>query len=130
MSAEKDGKTFGADIICNGYNDIKLSFTYPEELSGFTITAGEDGFQVNAFGIIDEISEEELNKASLLHVLTDTVRTTVFTNHGKFKSSNHGRTADLIIGNTPVSVTFSDEGYLTAMEAPTLDFSAVFEYSG
>ncbi len=130
MSAQKGDKSFGADIVCNGYNDIKIMFTYPEELSGFTITAREDGFSVNAFGIIDEIAEEELNKASLLHVLVDTIRTTVFTNHGKFESSSECQKADLIIGNTPVSVTFSEDGYLTGMDAPTMDFSAVFKYPG
>lgn len=130
MTAQKGDKTFGADITCNGYNDIKISFTYPEELSGFTITADEDSFSVNAFGIIDEITEAELNKSSLLHVLTETVRTTVFTASEKFEADGDSLKADLTIGNTPVSVTFSREGYLTGMEAPTMDFSAVFKFSG
>ena len=130
MSAQKDGKNFEADIICDGYNDIKIMFTSPEELSGFTVTAGENGFNVNAFGIIDEISSAELNKASLLYILTETLRTAVFTNHGKFKESADGYSAELMISNTPVSVTFSEDGYITQMTAPTMDFSAVFKYAG
>lgn len=129
MKAEKDGKSFEADLICAGSEDITLAFTYPEELSGFSVKALGDSYRVNVFGLTDEISDPELNNASLLNILIKAVRASVFTNHGLFTKAEEGFTANLTIDSIPVFVSFGNDGFLQKMTCETLNFSAQFEIS-
>lgn len=127
MKAEKDEKLFEADITCLNSEDIKISFTYPKELSGFSVCTEGDGYKVNVFGITDEVAGKEINNASLLGVLTKTLKTSVFTNHGLFTEAENGYSANLTIDGIPVSVSFSEEGFLQKLTSETLNFSAQFE---
>lgn len=127
MKAEKDGKQFEADLACTGSEDITLSFTYPEELSGFSVKAEGEAYKINVFGLAEEITEGELNNASLLSVLIKTVRTSVFANHGLFTEEEAGYTANLTIDSVPVAVSFSEDGFLQKITCETINFSAQFE---
>ncbi len=130
MKAAKDAKNFEADIICLNSEDITISFTYPKEISGFSVKTDGDGYKVNVFGMTDEVAGKEINNASLLNVLTKTLRTAVFTNHGLFSKEEEIYTANLTIDGIPVSVCFSEDGFLQKISSETLNFSAQFEISG
>lgn len=130
MEATKGDKKFAADIICRSYADIKIAFTYPEELSGFTITADENGYNVNAFGVPDILEKDEINDDSLLNVLISGIRAVLFSNHDSFSEEENGYTAALSVDGVPVSFNFSKAGFITAMAAPTINFSAVFKNQG
>lgn len=130
MTAQKNEKQFEADIICRTYEDIEIAFTYPKELSGFSVKTTSEGYSINVFGVPDEISEAEIKDNSLLNILIGTIKTAVFTNHGSFTESNGFFNAQLTVDSTPVDVTFSDNGFLYKMSAPAIGFSADFEYSG
>ncbi len=127
MKAEKDGKSFEADVICLNSEDITLSFTYPKELSGFSVCTEGDGYKVNVFGLTDEVADGEINNASLLNILTKTLKTSVFTNHGLFTEEENGYSANLTIDGVPVFVSFSHDGFLQQLSSETLNFSAQFE---
>ncbi len=130
MKAQKDSKNFEADIICINSEDITIAFTFPKELSGFSVKTEGDGYKVNVFGLTDEMAGKEINNASLLNILTKTLKTAVFTNHGLFNELDGIYTANLTIDGIPVSVFFSEDGFLQKITAETLDFSAQFEISG
>ena len=127
MKAEKDGKSFEADISCPGSEEITISFTYPKELSGFSVSTKESGYNVNVFGVTDEISDEEINNASLLNVLIKALKISVYTNHGLFTETEEGYSANLTVDGIPVRVSFSEDGFLRKLTAETLNFSAQFE---
>ena len=127
MKAEKSGKSFEADISCPGGEEITIFFTYPKELSGFSVTTAPDGYNVNVFGVTDEVSEGEINNASLLNVLVKALKTSVYTNHGLFTENEEGYSANLTVDGIPVCVSFSEDGFLQKLTAETLNFSAQFE---
>lgn len=126
MKATKSDKAFEADIICRTYEDIEIAFTYPKELSGFNVKTNSEGYTVNVFGVPDELTEDEIKDNSLLNVLVQTIRISVFTNHGMFRESEDCYTASLAIDGTPVNVVFSKDGYLRSLTANSLAFSAEF----
>ena len=127
MKAEKSDKCFEADITCLNSEDIKLAFTFPKELSGFSVQTGGDGYKVNVFGLQDEVTGEEINNASLLNVLIKTIQLSVFTNHGLFTETENGCTANITVDGIPVTVSFTKDGFLQEMICETLNFSAQFE---
>lgn len=127
MKAVKDDKNFEADISCLNSESITIGFTFPKELSGFTVTTEGDGYKVNVFGLTDEVAGKEINNASLLNVLTKTLKTSVFTNHGLFTRQENSYTANLTIDGIPVFVSFSEDGFLQKMTCEPLNFSAQFE---
>ena len=130
MKAVKNSQEFEADITCLGENDITLSFTVPKELSGFKVTTDENGYTVNIFGIVDEVTKQELNNNSLLNVLIETLRLSVFANHGLFIKKDDFYEASLTIDAIPVYVTFTESGFIRSISADALNFSAQFEISG
>ncbi len=130
MRAIKNSQEFEADIKCLGENDITLAFTVPKELSGFQVKTDESGYTVNIFGIVDEVTKQELNNNSLLNVLIEALRLSVFTNHGLFTEKEDCYEANLTIDGLPVYVTFGKDGYIRSLSAQTLNFSAEFEISG
>ncbi len=129
MTALKNNKIFEAQVKCNNYESIEISFTAPEELQGFSVEATEDGYSVNVFGIPDEISRYEINTNSLINVLVKSVKLAVFTNHGAFTQKNGYIEAQLSVDDIPVTVTFTEDGYLQSIKAQAIDFSAEFEKS-
>lgn len=130
MVAEKDGKSFEAGLTCLNSEEITLSFTYPQELSGFSVYTEGDGYKMNVFGLSDEVAAKEINNASLLNVLIKTIRTSVFTNHGLFTEDEDCYSANLTIDGIPVTICFSEDGFLQKLSAEALNFSAQFEISG
>lgn len=130
MKAIKNSQEFEADISCLNENAITISFTVPKELSGFKVTTAENGYTVNIFGIIDEVTGQEINSNSLLNVLVEAIRVSVFTNHGLFTEKDDYYEANLSIDSVPVYVTFGKDGYIRSVSAQTLNFSAQFEISG
>lgn len=130
MKANKDGTVFEADITCRNYNDMAIDFTYPEELTGFSVNTGEDGLSVNISGIKDILQKDELSNASLLNILTDAINISVYSNHGTFQETENGIEATFQIDNIPVTVLFSEDGYITKIDAPLTGFSAEFQKSG
>ena len=128
MKAIKSNQEFEADIICNNSEDITISFTYPKELSGFSVKTSENGYTVNAFGVPDEISQTELNDSSLLNVLIKSLQLSVFSNHGLFTKTDDGYEANITVDSIPVFVSFGKNGYIRTLKADTLSFSAQFEY--
>ena len=127
MKAEKDGKNFEADITCLNSEDITIAFTFPKELSGFSVKSEGNGYKVNVFGLTDEVAENEINNASLLNVLTGTIKTAVYTNHGLFTEDESGYSANITVDGIPVLVSFSEDGFLQKLSAEALNFSAQFE---
>ncbi len=130
MTATKGEKSFEADIICRTYEDIEIAFTKPKELSGFSVKTTENGYNINVFGVPDEIPDTQIEDTSLLNILTRTIKTAIFTNHGCFTEKEDCFEAELIIDGTSVTVSFTKDGYLRDMNAPEIGFSAIFEYSG
>lgn len=130
MKAEKNEKVFEADVICNNYESIEIAFTYPEELNGFSLVSTSEGYSVNVFGIPDEISDYEINTDSLLNILIETIKLSVFTNHGLFVENGENIEASLTVDNIPVSVTFSQDGYLSGLNAESIGFYAQFQKIG
>ncbi len=127
MKAVKSDKEFEADITCLNIEDITIAFTYPKELSGFSVKTNEDGYSVNIFGVQDEFSGSEINNASLLNVLIKTVQLSVFSNHGLFSEKDETYEANITVDGIPVFVSFTKDGYLREMRVDTLNFSAQFE---
>lgn len=130
MTADKNGKTFEADIICSSYEDIKIAFTYPKELSGFSVETSGDSYSINAFGVPDELKSDEIKDSSLLNVLVKSIKLAVFTNHGTFTEGENGIEAAVTADSVNVKLIFDEEGYITALEAPDIGFSAVFQNQG
>ena len=130
MSGDKGGKLFETDIVCSSPNKIKISFTYPEELSGFTVESAEGGYDINIFGIIDSITKEELQNDSLLNILFSTLKKTVYGNEVNFSADENGFSATAVIDSIPVSVSFSEDGIIQSMSVPSIDFSAEFHLNG
>ena len=128
MTATKSAQSFEADIICLNSEDITISFTYPQELSGFSVKTTENGYTVNVFGIPDEISDSQLNDNSLLNVLISTLRLSVFSNHGLFTKTEDYYEANLTVDSIPVFVKFDKDGYISQIKAETLDFYGEFKY--
>lgn len=130
MTATKDKKAFEADIICLNSEDITLDFTSPQELSGFSLKTSGNGYKVNVFGIEDEITAKEINSASLINVLIKAIKLSAFTNHGLFIKEEGFYSAYLTVDGIPVTVFFSEEGFLQKITSDSLNFSAQFEISG
>ncbi len=129
MTAQKNGKEFGADVIMSDYENIEIAFTHPEELKGFSVVTTADGFSVNVFGIPDEISDYEINSESLLNILIKAVRLSVFASPDTFTDNGDTVTAAVTADSIPVSVTFSEDGYLKEINAQSANFYAQFEKS-
>ncbi|MBQ6899103.1 MAG: hypothetical protein IJN70_08995 [Clostridia bacterium] len=130
MKGEKDGKTFEADVICSSYEDIEIAFTYPGELSGFSVKTEGDGYSINAFGVPDERKSDEIKDTSLLNVIVRSIRLAVFTNHKSFTKTENGFEADVIAETVKVKLGFSEDGYITYLSAPEAGFSAEFQNQG
>ncbi len=130
MTADKEGKTFEADIICSSYEDIKIAFTYPEELSGFSVETSGDSYNINAFGVPDKLKTDEIKDSSLLNVLVKSIKLAVFTNHGTFTEGENGIEASVTADSVNVKLVFDEEGYIAALDAPDIGFSAVFQNQG
>ena len=126
MRAEFAGKTFSADIDCLSYNELTVRFTEPEELRGFTLTTAPDGYNVTLNDMSDTLRKETLPDDCPVRLLTDTMTTAVFTNHGAFEKTDTGYKAELNINGVPVAVSFGTEGFITRMECPSAGFSADF----
>lgn len=127
MTAEKDTKKFEADIKCSTYEEMEIVFTSPEELSGFSVTTTADGYTVNAFGITDNLADEEIEDGSIINILTKTLKTAVFTNHGRFTQTENGYSANFVTDNVPVNVVFSNNGIIRSFKAESIGFSAQFQ---
>lgn len=130
MKANKDGTVFEADIICRSYDDMTINFTYPEELTEFSLKTGENGYYISIAGVSDTLEKDEISNASLLNILTDAINTSVYANHGAFEKTDNGIKAALQINGISVTVFFSEDGYLTKLDAQQTGFSAEFEKSG
>lgn len=130
MKAKKDTTSFEADVICRNYNDISIKFTSPEDVAGFAVNTGEDGYLINISGATDTLGKDELSDASLLNILTDAINVSVFSNHGSFTEIENGIETALLIDSIPVTVLFSEDGYITKIDAELIGFSAEFEKSG
>lgn len=129
MSADKNGVTFKADVTCASYEDIRLSFTSPEALNGFTVKASQGAYSIDAYGIDDCIGYNEINEQSFLNVLVNGLKTAVYTNEGPFKKNRAEGTytSSFIVQDVPVSVVFDREGYPVRLTAPDIGLSVLFE---
>lgn len=130
MTADKKGTVFEADVICSSYEDIKIAFTYPEELSGFSVETKGDSYSINAFGVPDELKSNDIKDTSLLNVLIRSIKLAVFTNHGTFTETENGVKAEINAESVNVDIVFDKEGYITSLNAPDIGFSAEFQNQG
>ena len=130
MTAIKDDKSFTADIIVRDYNDIKITFLSPASVEGFSISTCESGYEVNISDVKETLDKDTLKESSLLNILFNTIKTAVFSNHESITAEDDGYSAVLSIDMIPVSVFFSDEGYLTKIICEALNFSAELKFSG
>ncbi len=130
MKGKKDGKIFEADVICSSYEDIEIAFTYPEELSGFSVKTEGDGYNINAFGVPDERKSDEIKDTSLLNVIVRSIRLAVFTKHRTITKTENGFEADVTADTVNVKLDFSEDGYITYLSAPEAGFSAEFQNQG
>lgn len=126
MSATINEKAFEADIVCETYDSIKITFTYPEQLTDFSVTLNSDTYTVDALGIPDTLSKDEIRSASPLNVLISALKTAVFTNHSGYDKTEDGYEANIEADGIPVCVLFSSDGYITALRADSIGFSALF----
>ena len=130
MTADKEGTVFEADVICSSYEDIKIAFTSPQELSGFSVETNGDSYSINAFGVPDELKSNEIKDTSLLNVLIRSIKLAIFTNHGTFTETENGVTATVTAESVNVDIVFDKEGYITSLKAPDIGFSAEFQNQG
>lgn len=130
MTADKEGTVFEADIICSSYENIKIAFTYPEELSGFSVETKGDSYSINAFGVPDEMKSNDIRDTSLLNVLVRSIKLAVFTNHGTFTQTENGMEAFVTAESVNVKFVFDKEGYISSLSAPDIGFSAEFQNQG
>lgn len=130
MQAQKDKKQFEADIKCLSAEEIILSFTFPKELSGFTVTTVKDGYLVNVFGVTDEVSAEDIKESALINILTQAIKISVYKNHGLFVTDEKNTRAEITVDGIPVSVTFTNDGIISEIRAETIGFFALFQKSG
>ena len=130
MTADKNGAVFEADVVCSSYEDIKIAFTSPKELSGFSVTTVGDGYSINAFGVPDELKSADIKDTSLLNVLVRSIKLAVFTNHGTFTETENGVEAYVTAESVNVRLIFDKDGYISFLEAPDIGFSAEFQNQG
>lgn len=126
MSATINEKAFEADITCETYENIKITFTSPEQLTDFSVTLNSDTYTVDVLGVPDTLSKDEISSASPLNVLISALKTAVFTNHSGYDKTENGYEANIEADGIPVRVFFSSDGYITALWADSIGFSALF----
>ena len=97
-------------ITCNSYEDIRLTFTFPEGLTHLTLQADSDGLAADIAGITDEIPAGMLPGGAPVRLLTDAVRDTVFTQHIFTADGGYYVTEADVCGGTAVCRFGADGG--------------------
>ena len=127
MTAAINGRTFRGTLTCDSFERASLTFLAPEELSGVTAAREGGGYAIDVNGMTDALPEGSLSRDAPLRLLFDAVREAVYTNHGAFvKDRETGAyTAELTVNGQRVTVAFSEDGRLKALDADRL--TAVFQ---
>ena len=89
-------------LTCNSYEDIRLTFTFPEGLTYLTLQVSSDGFTADIAGVTDEIPADMLPGGAPVRLLTDAVRDTVFTQHTFTADGGYYVTVAAVCGSTAV----------------------------
>jgi hypothetical protein len=112
-------------IVCNSYEDIRLTFTYPEGLTYLTLQVSSDGFAADIAGITDEIPAGMLPGGAPVRLLTDAVRDTVFTQHTFTADGGYYVTVADVCGSTALC-RFGADGSLYSITCDTMNAEITF----
>lgn len=128
FSAQRNGKTFKGNLNCTAADDIRIEFTDPGALRGFSVRTEKDGFSVNAFGIKDVLPPDILTSDAPLVLLTRAVSEAVFGQENTFEPNKKtgGFSVSFTSGGIPVRADFGEDGFLLSLNAPSVGFSAEF----
>ena len=103
-------------VICNAYNDIRLSFTHPPLLGYFTMRATDEGFVTDVAGAGDTIDARQVPTFAPINILCEAIRTAVFTRTPFTKNDAGDYETRFPLGNAEVTVTFGPEGTIMEIE--------------
>lgn len=128
MTSKKDDICFGADISYYPDGSVIMNFTQPDDLKGLTINAEEKGFNIDAYGIKDTLTYDELTNDAFLNILVKSIQTAVFSDSSDFENNENKdtRTLSLDISGIPATVIFDEEGIIKEIKADTVGFDAFF----
>lgn len=128
MTSEKDDICFGADISYYPDGTVIMNFTEPADLKGLTINADHTGFNIDAYGIKDTLTYDELTNAAFLNILVKSIQNAVFSDNSDFEKSGNKdmRTLNLDISGIPVTTIFYEEGFIKEIKADAVGFDAFF----
>lgn len=126
VQAKKGDFSFSCKASCSSYEEVKIEFTTPQSLEGLSLTLSSDGIKVNAYGIADNIPADYISQSSPVGILLYAVRDGIFTARDFTDTGNGTYTADITVGETPVRITYSDNGIITGIDAFSESFHAVF----
>lgn len=124
--AKKGDFSFTCKAMCSSYEEVKIEFTAPQSLEGLSLTLSSDGVKVNAYGIADDFPADYISQSSPVGILLYAVRDGIFTARDFTDTGNGTYTADITVGETPVRVTYSDNGMIARIDAFSENFHAVF----
>ncbi len=112
-------------IVCNSYEDIRLTFTYPEALTHLTLQVSSDGFAADIAGLEDEIPAGMLPGGAPVRLLTDAVRDTVFTQHTFTSDGTYYITETDVCGSAALC-RFGADGYLCTITCEEMNAEITF----
>ena len=116
-------------IVCKSYEDIRLTFTYPEALTYLTLRAASDGFAADIAGLTDEIPADTLPGGAPVRLLTDAVRDTVFTQHTFTADGTYYVTESDVCGSTAVC-RFGTDGSIYKITCDAMNAEITFSELG
>ena len=128
FSASRADSVFEGELSCYDRNDIRIAFTAPAPLEGFSVKTDGERYLVDAYGVPDCFRFEEAGTDSLLNVLISSLRAAVYTNGGTFVRDREtgGFHAEITVENVTVTVCFGENGIPVSLEAPGIGLSVRF----
>ena len=117
----------GGTAACRSYDDVSLSFDYPEGLSYFNVSVGEGGMAAGVAGNTDTLFLEELPEDSALKLFVGALRRFVFTNVEFTRTAEGGYVCEETFAELSVRGVFSPEGEILRLECPGNGLLITFE---
>ena len=126
LSLENGDYIIEGRLVCNAYDDIRLSFTHPAMLRFFTVRAASEGFFTEVAGVPDTIEARIVPTFAPVNVLCVALRRAVFENNEFTRAEDGGYAASIPIGGRTATVKFDADGYITGIDCPETELKVKF----
>lgn len=117
----------GGTVTCLSYDDVRLTFAYPEGLSCFNVRAGESGGVTETAGDTDTLFWEELPEDSALKLFLNALRRFTFTNVPFTRTAEGAYACGDAFADLTVRGLFSPTGDILKLECPENGLLIEFE---